>query len=106
MCCIGLVITFSERNNPFDHEFFTRNSKDTIDTVKQMLTAGFMPYIPFLFYIPLYFLVIIFWQKKQIRAKNTVAAVTVITVAFGCVDALCKSITRLVCTEWRLLSHR
>jgi phosphoglycerol transferase MdoB-like AlkP superfamily enzyme len=80
MCCIGLVITFSERNNPFDHELFTRNSKDTIDTVKQMLTAGFMPYIPFLIFIPVYFLAYRFLTKKLNPARYTVAAVTVIMV--------------------------
>jgi phosphoglycerol transferase MdoB-like AlkP superfamily enzyme len=55
-CYIGLLITFSERNTPFDHELFTRNSSDTIDTVKQMLTAGVKPYVPFFIFIPVYFL--------------------------------------------------
>ncbi|MES2374755.1 MAG: LTA synthase family protein [Bacteroidota bacterium] len=80
MCCIGLVITFSERNNPFDHELFTRNSKDTIDTVKQMLTAGFMPYIPFLIFIPVYFLAWRFLAKKINPGRYVLAVVTIITV--------------------------
>ncbi|HVZ24971.1 MAG TPA: LTA synthase family protein [Sediminibacterium sp.] len=54
VCLLGLLITFSERNNPFDHELFTRNSRDTIDTIKQMLGAGIKPYLPFLIYLPLY----------------------------------------------------
>lgn len=80
MCCIGLVITFSERNNPFDHELFTRNSKDTVDTVKQMLTAGFMPYIPFLIFIPVYFLSYHFLAKKINPGRYMLAAVTIIAV--------------------------
>jgi phosphoglycerol transferase MdoB-like AlkP superfamily enzyme len=80
MSCIGLVITFSERNNPFDHELFTRNGKDTLDTVKQMLTAGFMPYIPFLIFIPVYFLAYRFLTKKINPARPTVAAVIILTV--------------------------
>lgn len=80
MCCIGLVITFSERNNPFDHELFTRNSKDTVDTVKQMLTAGFMPYIPFLIFIPVYFLAYHLLTKKINPGRNTLAAATIIAV--------------------------
>lgn len=47
---IALIITFSERNTPFDHEFFTRGGADTTATVKQMLTGGAHVYIPFLLY--------------------------------------------------------
>lgn len=61
---ICLIIVFSERNNPFDHEFFTRKSFDTWTTVKQMMTSGFYLYIPFLLYIPVYFLVYLKWLKK------------------------------------------
>lgn len=56
ICLLGLLITFSERNSPFDHELFTRNSKDTIDTIKQMMAGGIKPYIPFLIYLPAYFI--------------------------------------------------
>lgn len=54
VCLLGLLITFSERNNPFDHELFTRNSQDTIDTIKQLLGSGIKPYLPFVIYLPLY----------------------------------------------------
>jgi hypothetical protein len=47
--CLALLITFSQRNNPFDHELFTRNAKDTVETIKQMMSAGIKPYISFSF---------------------------------------------------------
>lgn len=64
--CLGLLITFSQRNNPFDHELFTRNSKDTIDTIKQMMSAGIKPFIAYFIYLPLYFIL----QKKLTRKIN------------------------------------
>ena len=83
ICYIGLLITFSERNTPFDHELFTRNSKDTIDTVKQMLTAGMKPYIPFLIYLPIYF-ILYNGLTKKITASNkllgTLAIFSVLSV--------------------------
>ncbi len=80
MCCLGLIVTFSERNNPFDHELFTRNARDTTDTIKQMLTTGFMPYIPFLVYIPLYFLVYHGFTKERTTHRYTLTALTILTV--------------------------
>ncbi|MFX5743351.1 hypothetical protein ABTE37_20645, partial [Acinetobacter baumannii] len=41
---VSLLIVFSERNVPFDHEFFTRSSKDSWLTTKQMMTSGFKLY--------------------------------------------------------------
>jgi len=64
VCYICLIIVFSERNNPFDHEFFTRKAFDTWTTTKQMMTSGFYLYIPFLLFIPLYFLLYFKWAKK------------------------------------------
>ncbi len=61
---ICLIIVFSERNNPFDHEFFTRKAFDTWTTTKQMMTSGFYLYIPFLLFIPLYFLLYFKWARK------------------------------------------
>lgn len=62
---IALLITFSERNIPFDHEFFTRSAKESWLTTKQMLTSGFFVYVPFIVFIAVYFLAyyLIFKQK-------------------------------------------
>ena len=70
---IGLLITFSERSSPFDHELFTRNSKDTIDTVKQMLSGGMKPYIPFLIYLPTYFILYNGITKKIEASKKVLS---------------------------------
>ena len=53
---LALLVVFSERTRPFDHEFFTRNAADSWVTTRQMMTSGFRPYLPFLVYIVLYFL--------------------------------------------------
>lgn len=82
---ICLIIVFSERNNPFDHEFFTRKSYDTWTTVKQMMTSGFYLYIPFLLYIPVYFFVYFKWIKKinfKPSAIKIFLAVNLLAVVF------------------------
>ncbi len=53
---ISLIVVFSERNIPFDHEFFTRSIKDSFLTSKQMMTSGFLFYLPYIVYTILYFL--------------------------------------------------
>ena len=85
ICYLGLLITFSERNTPFDHELFTRNSKETIDTVKQMLTAGMKPYIPFLVYLPVYFILYNGVTKKMTappKLLGILAFLAILSVAF------------------------
>lgn len=67
---IGLLITYSERNVPFDHELFTRSLRDTWQTSKQMMTSGFGFYLPFIIFITLYFLSYYqFFLKKNISFK-------------------------------------
>lgn len=61
---ISLIIVFSERTRPFDHEFFTRKAADSWNTVKQMMSTGFKVFIPFLIYIAIYFLLYFFIFKK------------------------------------------
>ena len=79
ICCLGLLITFSERNTPFDHELFTRKSKDTIDTIKQMLGAGVKPYVPFIIYLPAYFILYITLTKKITAPKPLLTSLTILT---------------------------
>lgn len=52
---LALIITFSERNTPFDHEFFTRKFSESILTAKQMMTGSVKVFLPFVIYILLYF---------------------------------------------------
>lgn len=53
---LSLIIVFSERNTPFDHEIFTRSLKETILTSKQMMTSGILVFLPFVLYAGMYFL--------------------------------------------------
>lgn len=52
---LALIVVFSERNTPFDHEFFTRNMHESWLTSKQMMASGIKVYTPFAAYITLYF---------------------------------------------------
>ena len=70
---LALLLVFSERNTPFDHELFTRSIVESWTTSKQMLTSGFYVFIPLIIYIGVYFLAywkiashFLFSQKKQI----------------------------------------
>ena len=78
---LGLLITFSERNTPFDHELFTRNSQDTIDTIKQMMGGGIKPYLPFLFFVPFYFIFSRVLQKRIQTPTKTTKVFTVFALA-------------------------
>ncbi|HEY5407909.1 MAG TPA: LTA synthase family protein [Ginsengibacter sp.] len=77
---LALLVVFSERTRPFDHEFFTRNAADSWLTSKQMLTSGFKVYISFIVYIALYF--VLYYQVfKRIVIKKYV----LFTLIFLCV---------------------
>jgi phosphoglycerol transferase MdoB-like AlkP superfamily enzyme len=83
--CLALIITFSQRNNPFDHELFTRNASDTIETIKQMAGAGVKPYLSFIIYIPLYFFLSSRLTKKITAGKRVLTALiflTILSIAF------------------------
>jgi uncharacterized sulfatase len=66
---LALLLVFSERTRPFDHEFFTRNAADSWLTSKQMLASGIKIYIPFIIYIVLYF-VLYYRLFKRIIIKK------------------------------------
>jgi uncharacterized sulfatase len=61
---ISLLIVFSERNTPFDHEIYTRSLEESWATSKQMMTSGLMVFIPFLIYVGAYFFIYNKWFKK------------------------------------------
>ena len=67
---LALIIVFSERNSPYDHEFFTRSAKDTWITTQQMMTSGFSLYLPFIIYIALYFIASRLVFKKDVFSKR------------------------------------
>ena len=71
---IALIIVFSERNTPFDHEFFTRDFDESFITAKQMMTSGYWIYLPFVIYIPLYYLLFYKVLNKIQFKKSTLVA--------------------------------
>lgn len=52
---LSLIIVYSERNTPFDHELFTRSLRESWLTSKQMMTSGATLYIPFLLFVAAYY---------------------------------------------------
>ena len=54
---IGLIVVFSERNTPFDHEMFTRSLHESWLTTRQMMTSGPLFYLPFIGYTAIYFFI-------------------------------------------------
>lgn len=61
---IGLIMTFSERNNPFDHELFNREAFEIWDTIKQMTTRGISVFLPFIFSYFIYWVAYILFLKN------------------------------------------
>ena len=66
---LALIVVYSERNTPFDHEFFTRSLKESFLTSKQMMTSGFTLYIPFILYTGFYIATYIILVKRQQVSK-------------------------------------
>lgn len=77
-----LMIVFSERNNPFDHEFFTRAAADSWETVKQMATTGFKVFLPFIIYLALYLVGYFFIFKKKVFGRRMI--VIALSLTFLC----------------------
>ena len=81
---IALIVVYSERNTPFDHEFFTRSTKESWLTTKQMMTSGFTLYIPFILYISIYFTAYSL-IKKRLNIRKTFA---IIYISFSIIASL------------------
>ena len=61
---ISLLIVFSERNTPFDHEIYTRSFEESWATSKQMISSGLLVLLPFILFIALYLFVYYQWTQK------------------------------------------
>lgn len=81
---LALLVVFSERTRPFDHEFFTRSAADSWLTGKQMLTSGFKLYIPFIVYTGLYFLLYFLVFKKMAVKRYGLFVLTGLSVMAVC----------------------
>lgn len=85
MMYIALLITFSERNTPFDHEFFTRSGRESWLTTKQMMTSGITVYLPFIVFVSCYFIVYAKWFKNMAIGRKLwvgIAGVAFIATVF------------------------
>ena len=80
---LGLIITFSERTTPYDHEFFTRKFNDTFLTVKQMMTSGIYVYLPFIFYLLLY--IILYFKLAKKIILSTAIQLTLLVFAMAAI---------------------
>ncbi|MGE5519737.1 MAG: LTA synthase family protein [Candidatus Dadabacteria bacterium] len=83
---LALLVVFTERNTPFDHEFFTRSAKDSIETSKQMLTSSLKVYVPFILYTCIYILSLKLFRKFRPLAGISYCAVCVGIISIGFVS--------------------
>ncbi len=80
---ISLLIVFSERNTPFDHEIYTRSIQESWTTSKQMMTSSLWVFVPFILIISVYFFIFNKWFKsKQIRDITLKVVSLIILLSF------------------------
>jgi phosphoglycerol transferase MdoB-like AlkP superfamily enzyme len=82
---LSLIVVFSERNTPFDHEIFTRSLSESWLTAKQMMTSGVLLYLPFVLYIAMYFVLYgNIYRKMMIGSRGlfTWAVASLLAVVF------------------------
>ncbi len=77
---IGLIMTFSERNNPFDHELFNREAFEIWDTIKQMTTRGISVFLPFVFSYFIYWIAYISFLKKIKFEEYTLSLFFIVSI--------------------------
>ena len=80
---ISLIIVYSERSTPFDHELFTRNFVDSFSVIKSFAFSGLTVYLPFLIFIPAYFFIYHFLFKK-LQIKNYVISILSGLIILSC----------------------
>jgi lipoteichoic acid synthase len=74
---ISLLIVFSERNTPFDHEIYTRSFAESWATSKQMMSSGITVLLPFALYILLYLFIHYKWMNKIVLNQHALKAIVV-----------------------------
>ena len=72
---ISLLMVFSERNTPFDHEIYTRSFSESWTTSKQMMSNGIVVLLPFAVYIVLYLFIYYKWTSKLKIKDNALKAI-------------------------------
>lgn len=82
---ISLLIVFSERNTPFDHEIYTRSVAESWTTSKQMMSSGVLVLLPFIIYICLYLFIHYKWMNKlkiSLNALRVISGIMVFSLVF------------------------
>lgn len=77
---IGLIMTFSERNNPFDHELFNREAFEIWETIKQMITRGVTVFLPFIFSYFIYWIAYILYLKKIVFKRYSLSLFLIVSI--------------------------
>jgi len=67
---LSLIIVYSERNTPFDHELFTRSLSESWLTTKQMMTSGPLLYIPFILFVLVYYIFYFRLFRKTVPGRK------------------------------------
>ena len=86
---VGLVLVFSERNTPFDHEIITRSFTESWTTTKQMMTSGITVFLPFVAYLCVYFIANTLiskrfqLQKKHLNYTGLLALLSIVFIAYA-----------------------
>ncbi len=86
---ISLIITYSERSNPFDHELFNRTFFELWSTTKQMITSGMIVFIPFFFYYIIYWFLYtstfskIDYSNNFIRLSGAIGIIALVSINFA-----------------------
>lgn len=86
---ISLIITYSERSNPFDHELFNRTFFELWSTTKQMITSGIIVFIPFVLYFVMYWFLYqlvfskLIYTRFFIRLSGALAIIALVTIGFA-----------------------
>jgi phosphoglycerol transferase MdoB-like AlkP superfamily enzyme len=77
---LGLIVIFSERNTPFDHEMFTRSFRESWLTTRQMMTSGIGFYIPFIVYVLIYFITYFGFLKRLVVGRKTLVSLLAVSI--------------------------
>ena len=93
---LALIIVFTERNTPFDHEFFTRSFRESWLTTKQMMTSGIAVYLPFIIYAGIYLGTYHLWLKYRVLSKWVLLISASITIFFFYYPLVFQSFRKMV----------
>ncbi|MDP4207432.1 MAG: LTA synthase family protein [Bacteroidota bacterium] len=87
--CYGLLVVFSERLVPFDHELFVRAPSESFSTMAEVATGRMHIMFPLFFYLPLYYVFYWFLFRKvelkpfQVWTLTTLSVLSFVFLGFS-----------------------